>query len=281
MATQVLARETRLREQAAAVGCGDLLLLADRPDVSHLEYLDLLPRRGDSTLLPDAVAEYQGRPLLYLVDGINENGDARFSAPQVQDLQTLLANRSEHACLAVVRPGSLDVYPINLDREALAKASFRTIHVAEPGATTFFQSLALGQFDVPGRPRHADYVFDTIHDLLSKASEDLAGTTDRPGLMQGLDVLSTTGRALFFRFLIDRKIVLTSDLSAICGEAEELRDAFSTPEKAAITSAWLDETFNGDVLPLVSGLKEIQDPERRLRAYRRFYKEAGERTDQR
>lgn len=281
MTTQVLTRETRLREQAAAIGCGDLLFLAAQADVAHLEYLDLLPRRGDATPLPDAVAEYQGRPLLYLVDDIDENGDRRLSTSQVQDLQTLLANRSEHACLAIVRPGSLDVYPINLDREALAKASFRTIQVAEPGAAIFFQSLALGHFDLPGRPKQADYVFDTIHDLLSKASADLAGTKDHPGLMQGLDVLSTTGRALFFRFLIDRKIVLPSDLSAICAEADELRDAFSTPEKAAITSAWLDETFNGDLLPLVSGLNGIEEPEERLRAYRRFYRDAGERTNQR
>lgn len=281
MASQVLARESRLKKQAAAIGCGDLLFFDAQPDVSHLEYLDLLPRKGDATTLPDAVAEYQGRPLLYLVDDVDEHGNAHLSATQVQDLQTLLANRSEHACLAIVHPGSLDIYPIDLDRESLAKASFRTIHVAEPGATTFFQSLALGRFDLPGRPKHADYVFNTIHDLLSKASEDLAGAKNRPGSMQGLDVLSTTGRALFFRFMIDRKIVLTSDLSAICSEADDLRDAFSTPEKAAITSAWLDETFNGDLLPLVPGVNGIAEPEKRLRAYRKFYKEAGERTDQR
>lgn len=281
MATETLSRKDRLKGHAEAIGCSDLLLLEGQPDASHLEYLDLLPRKGDAGSLPDAVAEYQGRPLLYLVDGIDESGQPRLSALQIQDLQALLANRSEHACLGVVRPGTLDIYPINLDRNALARANFRTIQVAQPGAASFFQSLAMGQFELHGRPKQADYVFDTIHDLLSKASADLAGTKDNPGSMHGLDVLSTTGRALFFRFLIDRRIVLPAELSDICPSAVDLRDAFSNPEKSSVTSTWLDETFNGDLLPLVPELEVNATSDQRLRAYRKFYKNAGERTNQR
>ena len=44
-------------------------------------------------------------------------------AHDIQNLQTLLANRSEHACLGVVKPGSLEVYPINLDRQVLSQAA--------------------------------------------------------------------------------------------------------------------------------------------------------------
>jgi hypothetical protein len=281
MATQTLSRDDRLKSHAEAIGCSDLLLLDVQPDASHLEYLDLLPHRGDAGLVPDAVAEYQGRPLLYLLDGIDERGQPRPEVSQIQDLQALLANRSEHACLGVVKPGTLDIYPINLDREALAKANFRTIQVAQPGAASFFQSLAMGQFELPGRPKQADYVFDTVHGLLSKASADLAGTKDSAGPMHGLDVLSTTGRALFFRFLIDRRIVLPTELPDICPTANDLRDAFSTPEKAAVTSTWLDETFNGDLLPLVSQLNANATSDQRLRAYRKFYKDGGERTGQR
>jgi len=271
----------RLKAHAVALGCSELIRLAGEPTASHLEYLDLLPGKSDAPLLPDAVAEFQGRPLLYLVDGVDEAGKPRLQPREVQNLQALLANRSEHACLGVVKPGSLEVYPINLDRATLAQANFRTIYISQPDAPTFFQSLATGTFDLEGRPKQADYVYETIYGLLTKASEDLAGSKDRGGRMRGLDVLSTTGRALFFRFLIDRRIVLPAELAEVSPSAGELRDAFSNAEKAAATSCWLDETFNGDLLPLVEGLTSQTSRPERLRAYRRFYRDAGGATAQR
>jgi hypothetical protein len=249
-ATEASTKLSRLKEYSRALGCPDLILLGAEPDASQLEYLDLLPKPG-APLLPDAVAEFQGRPLLYLVDDVDEAGNSRLQPVQVRDLQTLLANRSEHACLGVVRVGSLEVYPINIDRAAIEKANFRTIKIADPDAPTFFQSLVTGTFDLEGRPRQADYVFETIHKLLRAASEALAGTDSSPGPMRGLDVLSTAGRALFFRFLMDRGIVMESELADICPGADGLRDCFSDAEKAAATSCWLDETFNGDLLPLI------------------------------
>jgi hypothetical protein len=271
----------RLKTHARALGCSELIGLDVEANPSHLEYLDLLPGKFGASLLPDAVAEFQRRALLYLVDGFDEAGESRLDPPRIQDLQTLLANRSEHACLGVVKTGSLEVYPINLDRKALARANFKTISISDPCAPTFFQSLVTGTFDVPGRPKQADYVYETIHRLLTEASEDLAGTKDNAGPMDGLDVLSTTGRALFFRFLIDRRIVLPAELTEICPGADSLKDTFSTAEKAAATSCWLDETFNGDLLPLAEGLTSEASPAERLRAYRRFYRAAGDATGQR
>src|SRR5579862_4731288 len=278
MALQRSNNGERLKSHAEAVGCRELLRFDTEPNASHLEYLDLLPRKGDNDVLPDAVVEFQGRPLLYLVDDIDESGQPRLAVSQIHSLQALLANRSEHACLGVVRPGSLDIYPINLDRNALVRANFQTIQIAQPGAETFFQSLASGNFDIPGRPKQADYVFETIHRLLSEASEDLAGGE---GHMHGLDVLSTTGRALFFRFLLDRRIVLHTELADICRDADDLHDVFSTPEKAAATSAWLDDTFNGDLLPLVPELASSATRDERFAAYARFYRNEGARTGQR
>ena len=148
------------------------------------------------------------RPLLYLIDDTGEEGNPPLQVAHVQELQTLLANRSEHACLGIVKPGSLDVYPINLDRKALVEANFKTIQISDPDAPAFFQSLATGTFDLPGRPEQADYVYESIYGLLTAASQELAVGKDKAGSMRGLEVLSTTGRALFFRFLIDRRIVL-------------------------------------------------------------------------
>ena len=278
MPTPPTTRSSRLRTHARKLGCPDLIWLNAEPSAEHLEYLDLLPSKSSAPILPEAVAEFQGKALLYLVDSLDESGAPRFQPQQVESLQRLLANRSEHACLGVVRPGSVDIYPINLDRRALAAAKFRTILISERETGGFFQGLATGTFDLPGRPKQADYVFETIHKLLKAASEVLAGKDGMAGPMRGLDVLSTTGRALFFRFLIDRGIVLPSELAQISPQAEELRDVFSNAEKAAATSCWLDETFNGDLLPLVDDLSFEAGSAERLSRYRRFYRDAGRAT---
>ncbi len=257
-----------LNEQASAFGCPDLIHLAGEPTADNLEYLDLLSDRSESPLLPDAVAEFQGRPVMYLVDGGARLGRNEPAADAIRHLQQLLANRSEQSCLAVIRPGSLDVYPINLDRETLMKFQPRIIRANASDAPTFFQALAAGVLAPEGQPKEADFVFHEIHSLLARASEDLTGK------LRPLEVLSVTGRALFFRFLLDRHIILEWERADICPKATELRDAFSNAEKAAATSCWLDETFNGDLLPLVSGLPADASADARLTAYRKFYRRA-------
>lgn len=265
----------RLSSSARAFGCPSLLFLDGEPIPAHLDYLDLLPgKHPKGTVLPDAVAEFQGRALLYLIDGAGPAVTPQY----IERLQQLLANRGEHACLGVVKPGSLDVYPINLDRQALKTANFRTIEASSSAAPMFFQALATGTYDLDGRPEKADYVFETIHDLLTAASQALSGTSRKQGHLPGLDVLSTTGRALFFRFLMDRRIVLESEVQEICPGAVDLRDTFSTAARAAATSCWLDETFNGDLLPLQPELPGDASTARRLRTYREYYKAAEEKT---
>ena len=142
-------------------------------------------------------------------------------------------------------------------------------------APTFFQALAAGALAPEGQPREADFVFHEIHNLLARASEDL---TDK---LRPLEVLSVTGRALFFRFLLDRRIVLESEGAEICPKATELQNSFSNAEKAAITSCWLDETFNGDLLPLVPDLPAKANTDARLSAYLKFYRRADAATESR
>ena len=136
----------RLKEHSKALGCSDLVMLGAEADASQLEYLDLLPKPGGAPLLPDAVAEFQGRPLLYFVDDVDEDGKSRLQTIQIRDLQTLLANRSEHACLGVVRPGSLDVYPINIDRKAIDEGKF-----------PHDQDCGSGCPDILSKPRHRHF----------------------------------------------------------------------------------------------------------------------------
>lgn len=263
-----------LEQQAKAFGCPDLVHLGVELTAAHLDYLDLHRQRGSAVLLPDAVAEYQGRPVMYLLDAAGETALFTADADAIRDLQQLLANRSEQACLGIVRPGSLEVYPINLDREKLAHSVPRIVLVQSPEAPTFFQSLATGAFKPEGQPKEADSVFHEIHNLLQRAADGLSGR------LEPLDVLSVTGRALFYRFLLDRGIIGDAERDEICPKATELADAFSTAEKAAATSCWLDVTFNGDLLPLVPGLTADSRAADRLAAYLRFYRKAGTATNQ-
>ena len=202
--------DLHLTEQVGAYGCPEPVHLAGEPSPSQIEYLDLLPNRSSASLLPEAVAEFQGRPVMYLVDDRAAQEACSRDAAAIQNLQQLLANRSEQACLGIVRPGQLDVYPINLDRKQLVKARPRFIQQSASDAPTFFQSLAAGAVPLEGQPKEADSVFHEIHHLLSRASTALVGR------MHPLDVLSVTGRALFFRFLLDRNIIRESERDEIC-----------------------------------------------------------------
>src|ERR1035441_4365640 len=104
-----------------------------------LEYIDLAETADDeikAELLPDGVAENQGRPLLFFV---NESRLAHFTDAQrtksLNQLRRNLACRGERTYLAVVRAGSLEVVPVSLSADSPAWKTY------EPGTTkalTFF-----------------------------------------------------------------------------------------------------------------------------------------------
>jgi SAM-dependent methyltransferase len=215
-----------------------------RPEL--IEYLDLVRPRQEGEFIPDGVAESQGKPLLYFVD------DCRLALPlpqrndQLQRLRRVLGCRGQRSYLAVIKPGrlELEVFPVSLSKEVLTPKVF---HAKSGEAITFFSRLALGHYEMPGEPAHADYAFIEMRKLLTQACGQLAD----PG--HGLakdDVLSLVGRALFFRFLVDRRIVKAADIEGIAHGVISPEACFSTPEHACATSHWLDKTFNGDPLPL-------------------------------
>ncbi len=267
-----------LEKECRRYGCPPLITLDGQPGPAQLSYLDLLRARraakSKARILPEAVAEFQGRPLLYLVDGSARSPEWL----QIQDLQKLLANRGEHACIALVQPGQMTIYPVSFDPAQVSGTAPEIITVADPRSPLFFQSLTSNIHSIVGIPAEADYVFDKIHALLKGASAQLTGPHGYP--LKPLEVLSTTGRALFFRFLHDRDIVRIRDLADICPQVKtgDLLDVFSDAAKAAATSAWLDETFNGDLLPLVNGVNPQTSPAERRKAYLAFYESAGNAT---
>ena len=226
-----------------AFGCHDVVLLDDAPNPKHLDYLDLQKVSDRKSLKVDAVAEFQSRPLLYIVSA---NQKRKFDNENILDLQCLLANRGERAYLGVLSPGELNVYPVNLDRSVLTNNRKATIKKESTDAPFFFQSVVNGVFTMEGQPEEPDYVFGTIRDLMTRSSKNLIETY----ALNPLDVLSFLGRSLFFRFLWDRKIVRSNELNFVCPQANSPGDCFRNVMNSVATCLWLDETFNGDMLPL-------------------------------
>jgi len=262
-----------LDQRLAAYGCtSDVIIRLDEKlsAPAQLDYLDLLPKQSNHTPVLTAVAEHQGIALLYLVDA---SGDVKSDAESLAAVRRQLANRSDPAWLGVVRSGSLAIYPIGFHELADA-LPVTTIQESSPTAPLFFQSLVHGTFVQNHRLRGTDYVFRKIFDLLTRTTNEFVPKEGR-GRLDALEVLSMAGRALFFRFLIDREIVRPNELhgpDGICPAASELKDAFSTAEKAAQTSSWLDETFNGDFLPLIDESIPANNRKARRTAYFQFFK---------
>ncbi len=259
-----------LAKRLAAYGCTDFVPLdAKLSTPAQLDYLDLLPTHSGQAPSLSAVAEHQGTALLYLVDAC---GKSRVDDRALAGVRRTLANRSDPAWLGVVQHASLEIFPIGF-HQAPDTQPVRTIEARSKTAPLFFQSLVHGTFGESKALPGTDYVYRKIFDLLTRTTDEFvpAGGKSR---INAIEVLSMAGRALFFRFLIDRRIVVEPELSGpngICPAAEELKDAFSTPKQAAQTSAWLDATFNGDFLPLIDESIPLDDRTAREAAYLRFY----------
>jgi N-6 DNA methylase len=201
---------------------------------------------------------------------VDASGDVKSDATSLAAVRRRLANRSDPAWLGTLRPGSLEIFPIGFHETADTRP-VKTIDERSPTAPLFFHSLVHGTFEENHRLRGTDYVFHKIFDLLTQTTDEFVPKAGK-GRLDALEVLSMAGRALFFRFLIDRRIVLENERDDICSAANELKDAFSTAEKAAQTSAWLDATFNGDFLPLIDESIPADSRDAREAAYLRFFK---------
>lgn len=264
-----------LSERLSDFGCHYIVELRGKQSSNlhwRSEYLDLIPgaKGSRSTALPvDAVVEHQNEAMLYIVDGE--------PAMAVEELQHQLANRSDAAWLGILRLGELEIRPVKYkpkNKEYIVKSS------AENDAVLFFQHLVHGHVaKKAGSPKAVDYVAKLIFEQLHFTAKKFVAAHGKedPAKLNALEVLSMCGRALFFRFLYDRKIVVEDDLKDICAlaEKEDLRDVFSTPQKAAMTSAWLDATFNGDFLRLLDENQDrsiaTSDRKGRAAAYLRYY----------
>ena len=212
-----------------------------------LPYATLLTARRDrnATLgMVEAVYEWQGAPLVFLVDADSvENDD------QLQLIRRLLAMRGDAPYLGVVAPGSLRIYRIALDRKSLRRARIGSEDWDGARSTVFAR---LGNLRPEAAITKRGWISNVVLNLLSGSTTTLIDELK----VSHEDAISLVGRALFTRFLADRSL-LPEGMS----EPERAASLFDTREVAEETSDWLDETFNGDPLPLSPGIFETL-PER-------------------
>ncbi|SEG30144.1 HsdM family class I SAM-dependent methyltransferase [Billgrantia desiderata] len=212
------------------------LRLLDSNDPDLLPYATLLTTRrtgSDPLGSVSAVYEWQGAPLVFLVDADTLQDDNH-----LHKIRRLLAMRGDAPYLGVVGPGRLEVYRIALDRKSPQQARVDWGNDQNGRAAAFAR---LGNVRPEAAISQRNWISNVVLNLLTGSITRLivsSNVTDE-------DAISLVGRALFTRFLADREL-LPAALSSIEGGA----GLFDNQEIAKKTSTWLDETFNGDLLPL-------------------------------
>ena len=216
---------------APRASCVDL---QDDRDARLLKYADLV--RNRQTPLVDYVVERQAQALLYVVDETRLRKDRI----PIRDLQKILAMRGEPAWLGVLKPGRLDIYATDLQPSSDTMPVWFSSDSHD--APSILPRLAQGEdLASPATLR----LRDVLLDLMSDAGEAL-----RNSGISTHEAIALTGRALFLRYLIGRKIVLPGHLPSIAPSAASLDACMSSELALAETNAWLDSTFNGDLLAL-------------------------------
>lgn len=222
-----------------------------KPVAASIQYLDLIElasrRRGAVPMAhPSAVVEFEGQPLLYVIDGRGLTGGAHVTRDEVAQTLRILACRGDAAYLAILEYGRVVVHPIQLKTKVDIGISW---DMSQSGPRSLVQDLATETIEgLPSRGVRRAAVHDLLFRLLSQVTDELLKTRSMQGCHD--DVLALIGRALFARFLIDRGIMTTTTFPNLKDNPE---NCFASSSQAACTCKWLDDTFNGELLPLAIG----------------------------
>jgi hypothetical protein len=183
------------------------------------------------------VYEWQDDPLIFLI-----NGEALRDEDQLRAIRRRLAMRGDAPYVGVVRPGRLTIYEVSLDARSPDEVS-----VPESATSHTFAYLANERPALNADRRR--WISEVVLRLLNQSISELMTTAG----ISGDEAISLVGRALFTRFLGDRNLLP----SALIPEGPSgIVQLFDSAKRAAATSRWLDETFNGEFLPLRQGLFE-------------------------
>lgn len=214
---------------------------------ANADYADLLRAGLGGTV--GAVIEKDGSPVIYIADLTDGRGDGK-------QLARLLGNRGETAALVAI--------------DALEGASMHAkawpCSLVPPEALTLDLSDAVDARKVmadlqTGLWYRADWKYgyqeESLRDLLissvTKVSKEFAAAArfELKDKHRSNELLALIGRALFTRFLLDRKILSQATAphlwELLGGDGA---NAFASPARATAVCTWLDEVFNGEFLPL-------------------------------
>ena len=225
------------------------ILLFESSDYRIINYVSLIDTDSQSPL-PEGVIESDGRPIMYFIDNTNLAVDPPERTRQIRDALNILACRGEFATLAIVSHGQLTIYPISA---SLQNVKGYITKVDDDYSNGFIRDLVEGVLpssvanQLYGNKNRKSAVEDLLFSLLMRVGEQLNATIALKN--QHEIILALIGRALLTRFLLDRKIITKEtfpQLFSVCNP----EDCFSNPKLAALVNAWLDSTFNGDLLEL-------------------------------
>lgn len=239
--------------EQSGVNAGTIVRFDVKAGPEHVRYIDLMSVNTQSTYLPDAVVESAGQPFAYVVRR-DRLGDVQHDNRRLQDLVRVLACRSDAKYLCVVTLGAMDIFPVTITRELPAPLVYPSSGKA-PGWLDLLSGTVPAAIQRTSGRAQDQWVEGLLFDLLVRATKGIRNSAPQLNVEQ---TLALVGRALFFRFLVDRDIVSEDDLSQIAPHAESLVDVFRTPASLAHTCEWLDRTFNGDLLSLgPNGAKHV------------------------
>ena len=220
--------------RALQVPAGTVLALRNSAlSPALLDFVGLV--REQHAPVPEAVVLHDGQPFVYVL----EAPASAVADDWVKKALGLLALRDDAPYVAVVRPGSVQVFALTaVDREhrPVLEAS-----ALEPG---LLARLVSGDLAMTANTRASS---TGAHELMLTL---LNAVTDHLISIRGCEsreALALVGRALFVRFLADRGLVpMTQPFPGVTS----VEACFSTPAQASATCRWLDLTFNGDLLEL-------------------------------
>ena len=214
----------------------------DNDGPNLLPYASLLTERArpESDLLYiEGVYEWQNEPLVFLVSGGRLQGDQ----DRLSRLRRLIAMRGDAPYLGVYSNGSLEIYQVSLDANTPSQARVDlTFHGIEKASTFAY----LGNKRPGVAPGQRQWISQVILNLLGSSLDQLKRVSD----IDDYDAISLVGRALFARFLADRHLIPKT----IAPNVDTAAGLFDNASRAQATSNWLDETFNGDFLPLAKSV---------------------------
>ncbi|MGE3752765.1 MAG: N-6 DNA methylase [Planctomycetota bacterium] len=219
---------------------GSIRDLRRDPTPDHIPYLDLMREGRAGAPRPDVAVEFQGSPVAYVVDATSRDADLAGLAL----LHRTLVYRADAPYMVVVEPGRLVVHALSL-KDAVAPFE-AGVHFKrdDPGSASAFQRLAMEPEGLPLASPEQE-----VHELLFSLLTKSIGRLTAAGV-SAEDAVSLTGRALFTRFILDRGILQESEVGDACSGAERPEDLFRNKTATVSTCHWLDQTFNGDFLPV-------------------------------